>query len=296
MGNKPKIILILIFLTLLVGCQTYTVVNENDINYPKINPMPEGYEVNICLFFPHKEADKLVEEIRKVNLENKKLEAVVIEELLRGSRNSNLRSVIPNGTRMLSIHLQGSVAYVNFNKALINERMDENEEVLLIYSIVNSLTAIENIEKVQILIEGEKREKYNKHKLNEPIGFSDILLETQYFSPEEIVREYYGALLARDFRKMFGMESANNVNETRYNIFATYYEARELGLVNYEIDNLEIIKFDDEIIIVYGLKLYYTDGRIVKSNWMEMKLKYDYEENKFLITTITNYEHDNLRM
>ncbi|SCG83703.1 hypothetical protein DW1_2138 [Proteiniborus sp. DW1] len=293
MGNKHKIIASLILFTILVGCQNYTVVHENDVNYPTINPMPEGYQVSICLFFPQKEADILVEEVREVNLENKKLEVVVIEELLKGSRNG-LRNVIPSGTKLLSIHLQGSVAYVNFNKAFIDEKIDESEEVLLIYSIVNSLTAIEDIEKVQILIEGEKREKYNKHKLNEPIDFSNILLEFQYSSPEHIVKEYYGALLARDFRKMFGMESANNVNETRYNIFATYYESKELGLIHYEIDNLEIIKYDNETIIIYGLNLYYTDGRIIKSNWMEMKLKYDYEENQFLITTITNYEHDNL--
>ncbi len=101
MGIKPKIMPILLMLTLLFGCQRYTVVNENDINYPKINPMPQGYEVSISLYFPHKEADILVEEVRKVNLEDKKLEAVVMEELLRGTRNSNLRNLIPHGTSML---------------------------------------------------------------------------------------------------------------------------------------------------------------------------------------------------
>ncbi len=181
---------------------------------------------------------------------------------------------------------------MNFNKALIKEKIDDSEEVLLIYSIVNSLAAIENIEEVQILIEGEIREKYNKHKLNEPIAFSNILLETQYYSPEEIVNEYYGALLARDFRKMFRMEAANNVNETRYNVFATYYELQQLGLVHFEIDNLEIIRYDNEIIVIYGLNLYYSNGRVIKSNWMEMKLKYDHVEDQILITTITNYEHE----
>ncbi len=288
MGNKPRIISILILITFLVGCQNYTVVHENDVNYPSINPMPEGYQVSISLFFPQKKSDILVEEVRKVNLGNKTLEAAVIDELLKGTRNEKLRKVIPNGAKMLSIHLQGSVAYVNFNKRLIKEKISENDEVLIIYSIVNSLTAIENIDKVQILIEGEKREKYNRHKLNEPIGFSNLLLEAPYNNPGDILEEYYSALLDRDFRKMFMMETGQDVNETKYNIFAAYYEVKQLGLAHYEINNIEIIKYDNETIVLYNLNLYYTDGRIIKSNWMEMKLQYD--DNRFLITLIKNYE------
>lgn len=290
MGNKPKIIPIIVLFIFLVGCQSYTVLHENDSNYPAINPMPEGYQVDIRLFFPQKEADILVEEVRKVNLENKKLETVVIEELLKGTHKEGLRNVIPSGAKMLSIHLQGSVAYVNFNKALIKEKITESEEALIIYSIVNSLAANEDIDNVQILIEGEKKEKYSKHKLNEPIGFSKLLLESSYYSPENIVKEYYDALLKRDFMKMSRMGSVQDVNETRYNLFATYYESQELGLANYEINNVEVIKYDNEIILLYELNLYYTDGRIIRGSLLEMNLKY--LDNRFVVTTIKSYKQN----
>lgn len=288
MGNKLKIIPIIVLVIFLASCQTYTVLHQDDTNYPPINPMPEGYQVDIRLFFPRKEADILVEEVRKVNLENKKLEAVVIEELLKGTHKEGLRNVIPSGAKMLSIHLQGSVAYVNFNKALIKEKIAESEEVLIIYSIVNSLASIEDIDNVQILIEGEKKEKYSNHKLNEPLHFSNLLLKSSYYSPENIVEEYYDALLKRDFRKMFKMGSVHDINESRFDLFETYYEAQELGLANYEINNVEIIKYDSEIILLYELSLYYTDGSIIRGNLLEMNLRYI--DNRFVVTTIKSYK------
>ncbi|MFA5523938.1 MAG: GerMN domain-containing protein [Tissierellales bacterium] len=287
MGNKPKIIPLIIFILLLMGCQTYTVLYKDDLNYPPINPMPEGYQVDISLFFPRKESDILVEEVRKVNLENKKLETVVMDELLKGTKKEDLRNVIPSGAKILSIHLQGSVAYVNFNKALINEKIVENEEVLIIYSIVNSLASIEDIDNVQILIEGEKKDKYSKHILNEPIGFSKLLIVTPYYSPNNIIQEYYDALLKRDFRKMFKMGSVHDVNESKYDLFESYYETQELGLANYQINNVEIIKYDNEIILLYELSLYYSDGRIGRDTMLEMGLKY--VDNRFVVTTIRSY-------
>lgn len=290
MGNKPKLFLILILVVFLAGCQSYTILNENDMDYPSINPMPDGDEAEIRLFYPHKEENVLLEEVRIVNLENKRLEDVVIDELLKGTRQAGLRKIVPNGVKLLSIYTQGSIVYVNFNKAFIKEKTEEVDEVLIIYSIVNSLTSIEDIDKVQILIEGEKRENFNKHKLNEPLGFSHVLLELPYNSPESIAKEYYDAFLTRDYRKMLAMESTRDVNETGYNVYTSYYETKELGLVHYEINNVEIIKYDSEIIFLYELNLYYSDGRINQNNWMEMNLKY--EDNKFFITKIKNYEEN----
>jgi len=288
MGNRHRIILILVIIIFLTGCQSYTIVNEDSINYPIINPMPEGYQVAIHLFYPQKHYDILKEEVRIVNLENKKLETVVIEELLKGTQKSEFRNIIPNGVKVLSVYLQDDIAYVNFNKALIKEDLDESEEALIIYSIVNSLTTIENIDKVQILIEGEKREKLNRYKINEPIEFSNLIVEMSYISPIDIVKEYYDALVKRDYRKMLEMESLQAINETKYNLFASYYETKELGLAYCEVDNAEIVKYDDEIILLYELNLYYSDGRAVKSGIMEMNMKY--ENNKFVITKITNHK------
>jgi len=288
MGNRHRIILILVIIIFLTGCQSYTIVNEDSINYPIINPMPEGYQVAIHLFYPQKHYDILKEEVRIVNLENKKLETVVIEELLKGTQKSEFRNIIPNGVKVLSVYLQDDIAYVNFNKALIKEDLDESEEAFIIYSIVNSLTKIENIDKVQILIEGEKREKLNRYKINEPIEFSNLIVEMSYISPIDIVKEYYDALVKRDYRKMLEMESLQAINETKYNLFASYYETKELGLAYCEVDNAEIVKYDDEIILLYELNLYYSDGRAVKSGIMEMNMKY--ENNKFVITKITNHK------
>lgn len=288
MRYKFKMIPFLILVVFLSGCQSYTTLHENDKNYPPINPTPEGTQVQIHLFYPQKKADVLAKEVRIVNLENRKLEAVVIDELLKGAHKDGLRNVIPNGVKMLSIYTQDSIVYVNFNRALIKEKIEEAEEALIIYSIVNSLTSIKNIDKVQILIEGEMRENYNRYKLNEPIGFSYLILELPYNSPIIKVEEYYDALITKDYRKMFKMESAQYENETRYSIFEMYYQTHNLGLDSYTIDNYEIIKYDNEIILIYDMNFYYSDGRIIRTGWQEMNMKID--DNRFIITKIKSIE------
>lgn len=278
MKYKYLLILILIPVVFLSGCQSYTTLQENDINYPSINPTPKGSQILIHLYYPEKEMDILTREIRTVNLENDSIETAVINELLKGTYEKRLRNVIPDGVRMLSIDTQNSVAYVNFNKALINERLKEKEEALIIYSIVNSLASIENIDKVQILIEGEKREKFNKYKLNEPIKFSNLMVEVPYISPINKAEEYYNALIAGDYRKMFEMELMQHDNKKKYEEYKLYYQTTNQGLTDYEITDYEIIKYDIETILLYDMNLQYLDGHTVRTGWKELKLKY--EDNK----------------
>lgn len=290
MMNKHKIISILILIIFLVGCQDYIILQEDDINYPPINPTPKGTQVLISLYFPHREIDVLGIENRIVNLENKRIETVVIDELIKGTQKKELRNIFPNGVERLSINVEDSIAYVNYNRALIKEKMEEPEEVLIIYSIVNSLTSLEGIDKVQILIEGEKIENFKKFKINEPIEFSSLITERPYNRPITLVEEYYSALKNRDYRKLFEMESSQYENKTKYNIFELYYERANLGLANYEITDYEIIKYDNEIILLYKLKLYYSDGRITNSGRMEINIKH--ENNRYYILRIINNKYN----
>ncbi len=284
MKYKPKIILVLTLAIFLAGCQSYTTLQENDMNYPSINPTPKGAQVHIHLFYPEKESDILVKEVRIVNLENKNLETVVVNELLKGTNKNELRNIIPDGVKMLSIYTQDSIAYVNFNSALTKEKLGENEEALIIYSIVNSLTSIENIDKVQILIEGERRENFNRYKLNEPIEFSSLIVELPYISPIITVEEYYDALTMGNYKKLFEMESMQHKNEIRYSNYKLYYQFENMGLINCEITDYEIIKYDNETILLYDVNMYYPDDRIIKTGWKEINLKYD--NYRFIIENI----------
>ena len=102
--------------------------------------------------------------------QNRQLVEYVIDELVRGPQNDNLRETLPKGTKILSIEVKKNICIVNLSKEfLLNRPETAAGERVAIYSIVNSITEITGIEAVQILVEGEKIDKYYLMSLYEPL-------------------------------------------------------------------------------------------------------------------------------
>ncbi len=80
-------------------------------------------------------------------------ERLVIENLISGCDDDDALSPIPSGTKLISITVTDGVCYVNFDSSFISADSGIASDVIL-YSIVDSLTEIETINKVQILVEG----------------------------------------------------------------------------------------------------------------------------------------------
>lgn len=95
----------------------------------------------------------------------------VLMELIKGPRNSKLKTPIPLGTRILGVSIKKDIAYVNFSKELKkNHPGGSLGEILTIYSIVNTLTELPFIKKVQILIDSAIIESLAGHMdISEPL-------------------------------------------------------------------------------------------------------------------------------
>ncbi len=127
----------------------------------------------VMLYFATKDAMELVphEVEREVN-PNEALEKTVLNLLLAGPQDEDELSTIPEGTKIISTSISEGVCYVDFNSDFItNHPGGSTGEELTIYSIVNTLTELPDINKVQFLIEGEKKSTFKGH-----IDF-DILFE-----------------------------------------------------------------------------------------------------------------------
>ena len=82
---------------------------------------------------------------------------VVIEKLLTDPpKNSNLVRPIWQGTKLLSIDRKADVVYVNLSKEVIAYGGGSVNEFSLVNALILTLTQIEGIKKVQLLIEGKK--------------------------------------------------------------------------------------------------------------------------------------------
>ena len=133
---------------------------------------PHTKEVTVIkLYFPGKGGEKLESETRKVEVQNAlSLERTVVNELINGPSDEDLSPSVPAGTKLIKIENNDGVCTVNFSKEFTGSTSGSTlETTLRLYSVVNSLCALDNVESVQILINGE---------VNAEMG--DIVFDTTY--------------------------------------------------------------------------------------------------------------------
>lgn len=136
----------------LVGWMNAEQFIDNDGN--EINT----YElVKLKLYFANKDGDKLIAAYREKHYStNTPLERFVVEELIAGPSGQveGLYPAINPETKIISIMTKDGICYVNLDSGFLNVTNNVSVEVA-VYSIVNSLVELSNINKVQILINGE---------------------------------------------------------------------------------------------------------------------------------------------
>ena len=92
----------------------------------------------------------------------------IIASLTINSAKSNyiregFKAIIPENTQVLDLNLENNILTINFSKELLNITADNEEKML--EALIYSLTEIEEIEKIKILVEGEKLASLpNSHK------------------------------------------------------------------------------------------------------------------------------------
>jgi germination protein M len=112
-------------------------------------------EATLTLYFASADGMGLVKEKRSVHYSsNISLDKLVVEQLIEGPKTSGLQATIPSGTRPINISTVDGICYVNLDETFQNQNNEIAEKVVL-YSIVNSLAELPDVEKVQISINGD---------------------------------------------------------------------------------------------------------------------------------------------
>lgn len=158
-----KRFLLIFFLIIFIILVIYAVLKE---------------KVVLKFYYYDPKALKLVPEEREISFYRWKLlfkkEDIVkdiISELIKGPINDKLKSPMPFGTKVLGVSIKNEIAYVNFSNELRkNHPGGSLGEILTIYSIVNTLTELPYIKRVQILINGAVIESLAGHiDISEPL-------------------------------------------------------------------------------------------------------------------------------
>jgi len=128
--------------------------------------------VKLTLYFSDNQAVDLLPERREVLRKNEPLEVIVLRELIKGPLGLDKQRTLPPETKVISVEVVDRVAYANFSREIVTRHPGGSTgEYMTIMSIVYSLTELPGIEKVQLLVEGEKKEAMFGHGTTiDPIG------------------------------------------------------------------------------------------------------------------------------
>ena len=130
----------------------------------------EQKRVKAILYFADSTGENLLTEERDVSAKSSEtIASAVLRELAEGPVSKNLFGTIPSGTKVLSADVKNGICYADFSSDLIEKHIGgSTAEILTIYSVVNTLTALEGIDQVQFLIEGKPREVFGNMLFSEP--------------------------------------------------------------------------------------------------------------------------------
>lgn len=170
MKRKEALKVIIFFIILVIGIGGFLIFkvmnNEEEIQGEYI-PQEEisqeqERQTMITLNFIEKETNKIVPEIRMVDLKKllKDPYKYLLEELKNGSNKENMQKVIPEGTNINNIKLNKDILEIDFSKEFI-EKSDVEGRKIMIDAILKTMTQLNEINGIKIIIEGAENNKEN---------------------------------------------------------------------------------------------------------------------------------------
>lgn len=102
----------------------------------------------------------------KTNIATDLLEGLIVEGKKSNIIPNGFKAIIPSGTKVLDVKLEDKVLIVNFSRELLEINAKYEEKML--EAIIYTLTSIDGIDKVKILVEGSPLDKMPNSKNNLP--------------------------------------------------------------------------------------------------------------------------------
>jgi len=139
-------------------------MSRDDVVLDKeISPEPSS-TVTVNLYFADSTASHLEVEERSIEANPNDIEKKILEQLIAGPESEDLSPTVPPETKIRDVKVVDGICYVDLSTEFVTKHSGGSTgEALTVYSIVNSLTDLSNVDKVQFLIEGEKLDEYKGH-------------------------------------------------------------------------------------------------------------------------------------
>jgi len=113
-------------------------------------------KVTVALYFADQNGDNLISEKREIDMQQG-LARATVQELINGPRTKGLSKTMPDGTKLNDINIEEGLCTVDLSKEFRDNHWGGSSgELLTVYSLVDTLTQFSTIERVEVLVEGQK--------------------------------------------------------------------------------------------------------------------------------------------
>ena len=97
----------------------------------------------------------------------------LVNLLIEGPKNEKLQKVIPENTKINNVELQGDILYIDFSHEFIDNALEGKEnENKIIETIVKTVTELNEVNSIKILIDGEENKGFKDEGINFEKEFS----------------------------------------------------------------------------------------------------------------------------
>ena len=129
---------------------------------------PDGKERGeFHLFFASADGQSLVERVQNVTYcPDVSPERAVVENLIAGPKSSDAFATIDPATAVEDVMTRNGVCYISLSRDFLNKTTNVSDKVV-IYSLVNSLTSLGNVNKVRITVDGGSAARFGEYDLSQ---------------------------------------------------------------------------------------------------------------------------------
>lgn len=155
----------------------------SDIGNKKEKPASD-----FVLYFANEDGTELKEyNMHNVSYGDRTKEQFVVNQLIEGPKEEGYSVTISPKVKVLSIVTANNICYVDFDENFLTEQSQVPGKVV-VYSIVNTLSELDEVHKVQLSVKGETAVEYkNEISLAHPfIGNLDIIEQAENVESDEM--------------------------------------------------------------------------------------------------------------
>lgn len=178
MKKNILIAIIIIAILLISGCMKTTDKAMQQLQEDEVSPVSSivlteadarrlNEKLPVTLYFSNQDGTGLINEIHYLSMDDAKqgteqLASLLVKELVKGPSNSELKATIPEGAALRSqVKVENRTATVDMTKEFVDNHPGGKEaEEMTIFSIVNTLTELKDIETVKFLINGKEQKEF----------------------------------------------------------------------------------------------------------------------------------------